>query len=864
MRRAPIMAIVIALLGVVAPTAVPAASSADAASAGTGTRPPAAVEAPEVVRIAGPNRVVTAVEVSAATFAPGVDTVYVATASAFPDALTGGPAAARDGAPVLLVTATSLPDATRDEIERLAPRRIVILGGEAAVGESVAVALADLVAEPVERIAGANRFATAADIAATFDAADTAYLATGANFPDALTGGAAAARDGAPILLVTGSGVPAPTLRELDRLRPTRLVVLGGVGVVPDDVVETARQASPDAVVTRLAGATRYATAGQIGATFHVGRPEVFVATGRNFPDAMTGTPAAAAAGAPLFLVTADGIPDDTAAALTRARPRRITILGGAAAVGAQVETDLADFLVAPAVHHIGTREVDGRTELVDRRTGEAFRPRGTNHLDKVVDATEQHPGAFATDLFRPGTADLDEAAAELDRMAELGYDTVRVFIDLCRTDCITERDDGIDGPRPAYLANIAAFLELAKARDLVVMLASNDVPDPDYSDRLPCCEPFGGYRNSLWLTPEGHDIAVEYWTDVVSGLLAADAPLEQVFAYQVQQEQFVFGDVAPFTMASGTVTTADGKTWDMASAADRTEMLVSNTRLLTNRLRTAIRELDPDALVTIGFFPDHPSDVRIVPSAGLFEATELDFIDLHPYPGQDRTLDEMMDAFGWHAGVDVPIVMGEYGAFRFAYADPETSSWALLHWMEQSCAYDFAGWLTWIWQGTDDEVFGMRDDADRLAIALSPVEHPDPCDASGVPVNLALDATATASQSNPGQPPGHAIDGLSGTLWGAGGDAPQHLEVDLGAAHDVARIDLLVEQFPAGATHHTLSVAPANHVFTEVADFAGDTASGDVLTWSPGAPASVRYVRVETLASPSHVAWSEVAVYGP
>jgi subtilisin family serine protease len=86
----------------------------------------------------------------------------------------------------------------------------------------------------VERLAGADRFATAAEISAAGfgSGVDVAYVATGLDFPDALAGGPLTAVDGGPILLVGQDVIPSATSRELNRLKPGRIVILGGTGVV--------------------------------------------------------------------------------------------------------------------------------------------------------------------------------------------------------------------------------------------------------------------------------------------------------------------------------------------------------------------------------------------------------------------------------------------------------------------------------------------------------------------------------------------------------------------------------------------------------------------------------------------------------
>ena len=89
----------------------------------------------------------------------------------------------------------------------------------------------------MSRLSGSDRYATAAAISAGWGpGVPVVYIATGLNFPDALAGAAAAGTLGAPLLLVTGTTVPAPTAAELARLKPGRIVILGGPGAVSDAV----------------------------------------------------------------------------------------------------------------------------------------------------------------------------------------------------------------------------------------------------------------------------------------------------------------------------------------------------------------------------------------------------------------------------------------------------------------------------------------------------------------------------------------------------------------------------------------------------------------------------------------------------
>lgn len=195
-----------------------------------------------VSRIAGASRYETAAKVSANAFPAGAPVAYVATGQDFPDALAGVAAAGADGGPVLLVSSTQVPTATANELVRLHPGRIVILGSTGVVATSVGTALRSFTSGSVQRLAGASRYETAAAISAgTFGSADTVFLATGANFPDALGGGPVAGAVPGPLLLVTAASIPSAAANELRRLDPDRVVVLGGTGAVSDAVVSQVR-----------------------------------------------------------------------------------------------------------------------------------------------------------------------------------------------------------------------------------------------------------------------------------------------------------------------------------------------------------------------------------------------------------------------------------------------------------------------------------------------------------------------------------------------------------------------------------------------------------------------------------------------
>jgi len=187
----------------------------------------------KVARWSGKDRFETSAAISATSYEPGVDTAYVASGRVFPDALSGAPVAGRDKNPMLLVDTKAIPPSIAAELTRLQPQRIVVLGGVNTITPEVEAALAAY-APTVERYAGADRFAASAAIsAANYDpGVNTAYVASGRVYTDALSGAPVAGMTAGPVVLTDTTTLPAASAAELARLKPTKIVVLGGPNTI--------------------------------------------------------------------------------------------------------------------------------------------------------------------------------------------------------------------------------------------------------------------------------------------------------------------------------------------------------------------------------------------------------------------------------------------------------------------------------------------------------------------------------------------------------------------------------------------------------------------------------------------------------
>ncbi len=214
----------------------------------------------DVVRVSGKDRAATAVAV--ARRLPDPTTAFVAAGHSFADGLAASAPAARDGSPILLTTAHELSSATRDHLAEGTVERVVIVGGHGAVSAEVEAEIATLV-PTVERIRGADRYATAVAIVDAFYPQGTAQgvsFASGADFPDGLAGGPHAARSGMPLLLTRPGELPGLPRLRVTSGAPVETLLYGGVGAIGAAVEEQLRAAVLDredgpTVVTRAPGA---------------------------------------------------------------------------------------------------------------------------------------------------------------------------------------------------------------------------------------------------------------------------------------------------------------------------------------------------------------------------------------------------------------------------------------------------------------------------------------------------------------------------------------------------------------------------------------------------------------------------------
>lgn len=260
-------------------------------------------ESSEQNRIFGLDRYKTAVSIAQHGWPSGSEYVVLARGDEFPDALCAGPLANKYGAPILLTEPNGMNSDTLDEIKALGAKHVIIIGGPGAVSPSVEDAIKASGVTDVERIWGNNRLETSLEIAKRLDPNSSVALATGEDFPDALSISAIASKLGMPILLVNKDSIPEGAMQFIKDRNVTATYVIGGAGVISLSAVSGAPG------VVRLGGNDRFETnavvLNQFADVLNFGNIYIAVGDGPNrneFADALSGAVLAAKTSAPVVL----------------------------------------------------------------------------------------------------------------------------------------------------------------------------------------------------------------------------------------------------------------------------------------------------------------------------------------------------------------------------------------------------------------------------------------------------------------------------------------------------------------------------------------------------------------------------------
>lgn len=364
------------------------------------------------------------------------------------------------------------------------------------------------------------------------------------------------------------------------------------------------------------------------------------------------------------------------------------------------------------------------RGAFVERATGRPFHPRGFNYVRLFP---QRSHNTFDPEHY-------DDAAVEetLERWRRDGFNAVRVFLNASARLAGSLAEQGKPGLSSAYLENVADFLDRAGRNGIAVMLCTEGFPKTaPYSDALRRSDSALDEANASYLAAGHVEAKARFLQDLVRGLHASSPScLGAVFSYDLQNE-FCYHGGPPFTLPSGSLVVANGKTYALPD--QRSELADDGAIYFIDRMADAIHEVHPRALVSASVFTyaavgrSGPGDFSVKPAAWqnripfrplAILRSKADFVDLHFYSAdaaaweRDLASVEFDEVRGLARKLGKPLVVGEFGAFKRPFPAIEGAA----AWMGDLAAMfgkrGFAGWLYWTYDTHEQsgELWHARD----------------------------------------------------------------------------------------------------------------------------------------------------------
>ena len=287
-----------------------------------------------VSRIAGQDRYETAAKISQNNWDEAGAAVLVSGQS-FADALSAAPFAKSKNAPILLTSSDTLSDSTKAELSRLKVRTVYIIGGTGVVSDSIENSLRNMKLV-VKRISGNDRYATSLAVAKQIGSPKQVFIASGEGFADGLSVSSYASLSGSPILLTNGKELSSDILEYVKDNSSTPYVI-GGEGVVDDSIVSGLG-------AERISGTDRYSTNLAVLDKFDgkYDMSNIYLASGNDFADALSGSAAAGEKNAPIVLVGGSDLSNTKNYIQKKLNGvGQITILGGEASIPQNTANEL-------------------------------------------------------------------------------------------------------------------------------------------------------------------------------------------------------------------------------------------------------------------------------------------------------------------------------------------------------------------------------------------------------------------------------------------------------------------------------------------------------------------------------------------
>lgn len=305
-----------------------------------------------VQRLAGQTRIDTALNIAKATYTGKISNVVLVASDDYPDALSGSVLAYKLNAPMLLIGSTNTD---KDKILSYmksnldASGNVYLLGGEGVISKAFADKVKSFGFSNITRLGGVDRYETSQKIAEKLNVNEETpvIIASGENYPDALSVSSIAAINQYPILLVKKDEIPDTIKSEISKINPTKVFIIGLQGAVSSSVETNISQITPveKSNVSRIGGTDRYETSIEVSKYFNLTGSQLCLSTGNDFPDSLAGSIFAAKNNAPIILVNKN-LTDNEISFLKDRKLSGINIFGGESVVNKDIQQQLSQIIV--------------------------------------------------------------------------------------------------------------------------------------------------------------------------------------------------------------------------------------------------------------------------------------------------------------------------------------------------------------------------------------------------------------------------------------------------------------------------------------------------------------------------------------
>lgn len=291
-------------------------------------------------RIQGTDRYKTSKAIAQEVNNTTLENVVLTSGHNFPDGLSGSTLAKKLNAPLLM--AGSLTD-SKDAFDYIAEHlnqngNVYILGGTGAVSQDTENALVEK-GYKVTRVFGKDRFETNNSIVDSLNSAEgtPVFISNAYGFADVLSASSIAAINGYPLLLTNSNVLPELVKGQLSKIKPSKVYIIGGAGAITSNVEDQIKKMLPSAEVIRLAGSDRYETSMNVYEYFNLDTKNIVLASGRDYPDALSGSQLAAKLNASIVLSDENNL-DSQQNEFDKKSIENFYILGGNGALSSNVE----------------------------------------------------------------------------------------------------------------------------------------------------------------------------------------------------------------------------------------------------------------------------------------------------------------------------------------------------------------------------------------------------------------------------------------------------------------------------------------------------------------------------------------------